>query len=76
MAVMIGIDPHKASHTAVAIDPAVEVGLGELRVPLGDESARAPPVSWAAALAGADVGGENSPAGWATCWPGAADRRG
>lgn len=31
MAVMIGVDPHKASHTAVAIDSA-EVGLGDLRV--------------------------------------------
>ena len=30
-AVMIGVDPHKASHTAVAID-AAEVPLGELRV--------------------------------------------
>ena len=29
--VMIGIDPHKASHTAVVIDPA-EVPLGQLRV--------------------------------------------
>src|SRR5262249_50777896 len=28
---MIGIDPHKASHTAVAVDPA-EVPLGQLRV--------------------------------------------
>ena len=31
VAVMIGIDPHKASHTAVAIDPAEEP-LGQLRV--------------------------------------------
>src|SRR5215469_10638523 len=31
VAVMIGIDPHKASHTAVAIDPA-EVPLGQVRV--------------------------------------------
>src|SRR5204863_4617146 len=31
VAVMIEIDPHKASHTAVAIDPA-EVPLGQLRV--------------------------------------------
>ena len=31
MVVMIGIDPHKASHTAVAIDSA-EVPLGQLRV--------------------------------------------
>jgi transposase len=30
-AVMIGVDPHKGSHTAVAID-AAEVPLGELRV--------------------------------------------
>src|SRR6201998_4103087 len=30
-AVMIGIDPHKASHTAVAIGPAEEP-LGELRI--------------------------------------------
>jgi hypothetical protein len=30
-AVMIGVDPHKASHTAVAINAAEEV-LGELRV--------------------------------------------
>ena len=29
--VMIGVDPHKASHTAVAIDPA-ETSLGELTV--------------------------------------------
>ena len=31
VAVMIGIDPHKASHTAVAINGAEEP-LGELRV--------------------------------------------
>jgi transposase len=31
VAVMIGIDPHEASHTAVAIDPA-EVPLGQLQV--------------------------------------------
>jgi transposase len=31
VAVMIGIDPHKASHTAVAIDPA-EVPLGQVQV--------------------------------------------
>jgi transposase len=30
-AVMIGVDPHKGSHTAVAISPA-EKPLGELRV--------------------------------------------
>jgi hypothetical protein len=39
VAVMIGIDPHKASHTAVAIDPA-EVPLGQLRVRGGRQSPR------------------------------------
>jgi transposase len=28
--VMIGVDPHKASHTAVALDPG-EVKLGQIR---------------------------------------------
>ncbi len=31
VSVMIGIDPHKASHTAAAIDPAV-CELGQIRV--------------------------------------------
>jgi len=31
-AVMIGVDPHKASHTAVAVSAAAEEPLGELRV--------------------------------------------
>ena len=31
VAVMIGVDPHKASHTAVAIN-ATEEPLGELRI--------------------------------------------
>lgn len=34
MTVMIGVDPHKGSHTAMAIDDA-EVALGELRVRAG-----------------------------------------
>jgi len=32
MSVMIGIDPHKGSHTAVVIDPD-EVVIEEIRVP-------------------------------------------
>jgi uncharacterized membrane protein len=32
--VIIGIDPHKSSHTAVALDPACQV-LGKLRVTTG-----------------------------------------
>ena len=38
-AVMIGIDPHKASHTAVAISPAEEP-LGQLRVRASCRGAR------------------------------------
>ena len=36
MNVMIGIDPHKASHTAVAIDPDEQV-LGQIRVRASNE---------------------------------------
>jgi transposase len=46
-AVMIGIDPHKASHTAVAIDPA-EAPLGQLTVRASSRQA-ARLLDWAAA---------------------------
>jgi hypothetical protein len=46
-AVMIGVDPHKGSHTAVAIDPA-EIPLGELRVRAGASQA-GKLLEWAAA---------------------------
>ena len=46
-AVMIGVDPHKASHTAVAIDAAEET-LGELRVRASAAQAERL-VAWAAA---------------------------
>jgi transposase len=46
MAVMIGVDPHKGSHTAVAID-AAEVPLGEIRVRAGAAQA-GKLVEWAA----------------------------
>ena len=45
--VMIGVDPHKGSHTAVAID-AAEVPLGELRV-RADAAQAERLVEWAAA---------------------------
>lgn len=45
-AVMIGIDPHKGSHTAVAISPA-EQQLGRLRVRACDDQARQL-IGWAA----------------------------
>ena len=39
MDVIIGVDPHKSSHTAVALDPAGQV-LGELRVTAGRKQIR------------------------------------
>lgn len=30
--IVIGIDPHKCSHTATAVDPATNVDLGSLRI--------------------------------------------
>ena len=55
VSVMIGIDPHKASHTAAAIDPA-ENELGQLRVrAAADQVDRL--LEWAAGVAGADLGG-------------------
>ena len=66
-AVMIGVDPHKGSHTAVAID-AAEEPLGELRVRASAAQAERL-VAWAAALAGADLGGRGRPRARLTCWP-------
>ena len=71
-AVMIGIDPHKASHTAVVIS-AAEEELGELRVracagqaeQLLGWAAVWPQRTWAVGV----------PAGWVTCWPSSWSRR-
>jgi transposase len=49
MAVMIGVDPHKGSHTATAID-ATETVLGELRVRSGAGQVERL-VAWAASFA-------------------------
>ena len=64
-AVMIGVDPHKGSHTAVATD-AAEAPLGELRV--------RSPASQAERLVGGRPAGRNgsgwsrAPGAWAICW--------
>lgn len=58
-AVMIGVDPHKGSHTAVAID-AAEESLGELRVRASVVQAQRL-LAWAAGLAGAGLGNRG-------CW--------
>ena len=70
--VMIGIDPHKASHTATAIDGAEKV-LGKVRVKADRGSAGAA-VGVGLVLAGADVGGGEChrcgpSASPSSCWP-------
>ena len=65
-AVMIGVDPHKASHTAVAIS-AAEEPLGELRVRACVVQAERL-LAWAAAWPQRTWAVEG-PAGRATCWP-------
>ena len=54
-AVMIGVDPHKVSHTAVAISVAEEP-LGELRVRASAAQAERL-LTVGGGLAGADLGG-------------------
>ena len=53
--VMIGVDPHKASHTAVAIN-AAEEPLGQLRVRASAVQAERL-LGWAQAWPGAGLGG-------------------
>src|SRR5215831_7117366 len=66
VAVMIGVDPHKGSHTAVAISPAEEP-LGELRVrACAGQAERL--LDWAAAWPQRTWAIEAS-AAWVTCWP-------
>jgi len=72
-AVMIGVDPHKASHTAAAVGPAGE--------PLGDVPVRAPAaqaeqlLAWAAVWPERTWAVEGAP-GWGTCWPSSSSRPG
>jgi hypothetical protein len=66
MAVMIGIDPHKGSHTAVAVTTA-EQPLGKVRVRACPAQAEQL-VTWAAAWPDRIWAVEGAP-GWAACWP-------
>ena len=68
MAVMIGVDPHKGSHTAVAIG-AAEEPLGELRV---RATAPRPSSWWRGRRHGRSGPGRwRAPAGWAPAGPAA-----
>ena len=65
-AVMIGVDPDKGSHTAVAID-AAEVPLGTIRVRASAAQA-ARLVEWAADWPGRTWAVEGA-GGSGICWP-------
>jgi hypothetical protein len=65
--IMIGIDPHKGSHTAVALD-ADEHVLAELRVRAHRrQTERA--AGMGRAVCKHAPGRSTQPPGWATCWP-------
>ena len=72
-AVMIGVDPHKGSHTAVVIGPAEEP-LGEIRVRASAGQAEKL-AAWAADVAGADLGGGGRCRAGAPAGPAARRRR-
>ena len=72
VAVMIGIDPHKASHTAVAIDLA-EVPLGQLQVRAC--AAQAEGLLGGRGPGRSAPGRSKAPAGWVICWPSSCSRR-
>src|SRR6185312_6242639 len=71
--VMVGIGPHKSSHTAVAIG-AAEEPLGELRVTACPSQA-AQLLAWAAAWPQRAWAVEGA-AGWGICWPSSWSRPG
>ena len=63
--VMIGIDPHKGSHTAVALD-AREQRLGQLRVRASGGRSTG---CWSGPGDGRDGPGRSrAPVGWDCCW--------
>jgi len=71
-AVMIGVDPHKGSHTAVAIG-AAEEPLGEARVRASTAQAGRL-LAWAAAWPERTWAIEGA-GGWGICWPSSCSRR-
>ena len=70
--VMIGVDPHKASHTAVAIN-AAEEPLGQLRVRASAVQAERL-LAWAR-RGRSGPGLSKARAGWVICWPSRSLRR-
>jgi transposase len=66
MTVMIGVDPHKATHTAVAID-GDERPLARLRLVAGRCRTQRL-LAWAEPLGAARTWAVESAGGWASCW--------
>ena len=66
-AVMIGVDPHKGSHTAVAIG-AAEEPLGQVRVRASAAQAERL-LAWAASWL-QRTWAAGALRAWGTCWPG------
>jgi transposase len=64
--ITIGIDPHKGSHTATAVD-AFEAVVGELRV-AADRHQRARLLEWVARFEPRG-GRSRAPPAWVRCWP-------
>jgi hypothetical protein len=71
--VMIGVDPHKGSHTAVAVG-AAEEPLGQLRVRASAVQAERL-VGWAQAWPPAGLGGRRRWRDWSSAGPAAAGSR-
>ena len=64
--IIIGIDPHKTSHTAVAVDQR-EQPVGQLTVLAGPRPLLG---CWPGPSSGRSAAGRwRAPAGWATTWP-------
>jgi hypothetical protein len=72
-AVIIGVDPHQGSHTAVAVG-GDEAPLGQVRVRACDGQAEKL-LDWARAWPQRTWAAEGA-AAWGTCWPGSSSRPG
>jgi transposase len=73
MTVIIGVDPHKSTHTAVAIDRD-ERPLARVRL-VADRCQVQRLLAWAEPLGTQRSWAVESAGGWASCWPSSSWRR-
>ena len=64
---IIGVDPHKSSHTATAVDPATNTAVASLRVDASLAGYREL-LRWATQFAGSALGGRGRTRVWAVIW--------